>query len=160
MSELCSGRPHDAVYHNDTNAWVVPCSSNYALFNHLGWATTTTHHRHYHHHSHNAFTPHLTVATFSYPASLQPSHSFTVEMLFNTLLVFTLTFLCGTSIAIPIVDQWRDTRNVFCDPGRDAGSFACSWNLYDIVSSYGYVVVLHHHANKRHLRLLAVPREW
>lgn len=29
-------------YHNDTNAWAFPCSSNHALFTHLGWATTTT----------------------------------------------------------------------------------------------------------------------
>ena len=42
ISELCSGRPHDAVYHNNTNAWAFPCSSNHALFTHLGWATTTT----------------------------------------------------------------------------------------------------------------------
>ena len=68
-------------------------------------------------------------------------------MLLNTLLAFTLTFLCGTSIAIPVVDQWRDTRNVFCDPARDAGSFACSWNLYDIVSSYGLVMGLRLYAD-------------
>ena len=40
--EPCLGRPHDAVYHNDTNAWAFPCSVNHALFNQLGWATTTT----------------------------------------------------------------------------------------------------------------------
>lgn len=115
---------------------------------------------HHHSHSHYAFTTHLTVATFNHRSSLRPSHSFTAEMLFNTLLAFTLTFLCATSIAMPVIDQWRDTRSEFCDPARDAGSFACSWNLYDIVSSYGLVVVLHIHADNWHLRLLAVPREW
>lgn len=117
---------------------------------------------HHHHHSpsHHVLTTYLTVATFNHRSSLRPSHSFTVEMLFNTLLAFTLSFLCGTSIAIPVLDQWRDTRSEFCDPGRDAGSFACSWNSYDIVSSYGFVAKLHIHANNWRLRLLAVPREW
>lgn len=103
---------------------------------------------HHHHHSpsHHVLTTYLTVATFNHRSSLRPSHSFTVEMLFNTLLAFTLSFLCGTSIAIPVLDQWRDTRSEFCDPGRDAGSFACSWNSYDIVtcSPSGMVVPIEH----------------
>ncbi len=147
------GQATDAVYHNDTKCMGLPMQCQSRPFQIIGVG-------YHHHHSHHAFTIHLTVATFTSRASLQPSHSFAAEMLFNTLLALTLTFLCGTSIAIPVIDQWRDTRSDFCDPGRDAGSFACSWNSYDIVSSYGLVMVLHLYADNWHLRLLAVPREW